>query len=78
MIECEREVKVGVKIKNSYSQDEIIYMDESESEKLVVTPQGQLINIPIESNSSLKRTGIVEYIKSIISKIIRKIKILKN
>jgi hypothetical protein len=78
MIECEREVKVAVKIKNSYSQDEIIYNGESESEKLVVTPQGQLINIPIESNPSLKRTGIVEYIKSIISKIIRKIKILKN
>ena len=60
MIECEREVRVGVKNKNSYAQDEIVYMDESKPE-------------PSKSQSQpilkvVKKRGILEYIKSIIAK----------
>jgi len=72
MIECEREVRVGVKRQGSYMQDEIVYMDESKN--LVVTSQGHLTTEPI-SNPNPKKTGIIEYIKSIIAKIIRKIKL---
>ena len=59
MIECEREVRVGVKNKNSYAQDEIVYMDESKSEPSKSQPQAVLV---------VKKRGILEYIKSIIAK----------
>lgn len=65
MIECEREVRVGVKNKNSYAQDEIVYMDESKPE-----PKSQ--SQPVLK--VVKKRGILEYIKSIIAKIRKIIK----
>jgi hypothetical protein len=52
-------------------QDEIVYMDESEPiEKLVVTSKGVLTNEPIiEQIKPVRKSGILEYIKSIIAKI---------
>ena len=58
IIECEREVRIGVKSKNSYAQDEIVYMDESKPEP-----------IKLEPYKVVKKRGILEYIKSIIAKI---------
>lgn len=58
MIECEREVRVGVKNKNSYAQDEIVYMDESKPE-----PKSQSQAVLV-----IKKRGILEYIKYIIAK----------
>jgi hypothetical protein len=69
IIECEREVRVGVKSKNSYAQDEIVYMDESKPEPSKPEPSKSEPQPVLEPYKIVKKRGILEYIKSIIAKI---------